>query len=281
MTRVTALYTHPVKSLHRVSCDFLDLSPWGPAHDRRWLIVDEAGQFLTQRQHPAMATIHVALFSTPERQDSCPGTGIPEDPGGGIVLSGPETGPLRIPCPDGSHALRAVRVWKDRDIPARDAGDDAAEWLERSLGLKCRLVFMDRPESARKADFGSVSFADGFPLLVTNTASLRDLNERLDEQVPMTRFRPNIVLNHALPWAEDGWIEARIGAARIAFAKPCSRCIVTTIDQEDGRIPVAGEPLRTLAKFRRQPGGVMFGRNAVILEPGRIALNDPVTLVGP
>lgn len=258
MTRIAALYIHPVKSLHRIDVAALNLEPWGPRGDRRWLVVSPEGKFMTQRQYPAMARIITALE------------------GENLYLSGGTATPLMLVPPGPNAPLALVSVWKDRDIEARDAGDAAAEWVSTFLETPCRLVYMAAPERARPAAFGSVSFADGFPLLVTNTASLTDLNERLDQPVPMERFRPNIVVESETPWAEDTWRILKIGSVELELVKPCSRCIVTTIDQETGTIPVAREPLRTMTGFRHQPGGVMFGQNAIIRRGGAIRLGDQI-----
>lgn len=258
MIRLAALYIHPVKSLHRLDCMALDLDPWGPRGDRRWLVTGPDGRFMTQRQYPAMARIFTALE------------------GEALILTTEGKAPLHVePPPPGTREV-SVSVWKDHDITGCDAGDDAAYWLGDILDAPCRLVYMSDPARARPTGFGSVSFADGFPLLVTNTASLDDLNARLEHPVPMERFRPNIVVETTHPWAEDEWRTLRIGDVELDLVKPCSRCIVTTIDQESGLIPVPREPLRTMTKFRHQPGGVMFGQNAVIRRGGTIRTGDRV-----
>ncbi|GBQ88074.1 MOSC domain-containing protein [Asaia krungthepensis] len=264
VTRIAALYIHPVKSLHRIDVARMDLDPWGPRGDRRWLVITPDGRFMTQRQFPAMALILTRLD------------------GEILTLSAARDPDLTLsvvpPAPDAP--VRAVSVWKDHAIAARDAGDEAADWLSTQLDTPCRLVHMAEPDRARPTDFGSVSFADGFPLLVTNTASLDDLNTRLGEPVPMERFRPNIVIESETPWGEDDWTRLRIGTVELELVKPCSRCIVTTIDQETGVIPVPREPLKTLTGFRFRPGGVMFGENAVIRRSGSIALGDAVEILG-
>lgn len=258
VTRIAALYIHPVKSLHRIDVQALDLEPWGPKGDRRWLVVSPEGKFMTQRQHPAMARIITALE------------------GDNLHLAGDTDAQIVLTPPGPDAPLALVTVWKDREIEARDAGDHAAEWISAFLETPCRLVYMAAPERARPAEFGSVSFADGFPLLVTNTASLIDLNDRLDQPVSMERFRPNIVVESEIPWAEDEWRILKIGSVELELVKPCSRCIVTTIDQETGTIPVPREPLRTMTRFRHQPGGVMFGQNALVRRGGAIRLGDRI-----
>jgi uncharacterized protein YcbX len=176
--------------------------------------------------------------------------------------------------------MAVVTVWKDQ-VQARDAGDTAATWLEQALGQPCRLVWMHRPELARIRQLGvqprPVSFADGYPLLLANTASLDDLNTRLPagQGVPMTRFRANIVLSGAQPWAEDGWRRLSIGGSVVVrVLAPCSRCVVTSIDQNTAQVPNPKEPLATLASFRRAQGGVMFAQNAVVEKGGLISVGD-------
>ncbi|WP_029604752.1 MOSC domain-containing protein [Kozakia baliensis] len=260
MPHVAALHFYPVKSLHRVSPPSLQLEPWGAVGDRRWLVTAPDGMFLTQRTCPTMATI------------------IPALTGDGITLSRPGMKDLSVrrPAPDAPETT--VTVWR-RTISAQDAGEEAAAWLSAALGKKLRLVYMNAPQRARPMPFGSVSFADEFPLLVTTTASLDDLNKRLEHAVPMERFRPNIVFDGTLPWAEDDWLRLRIGEVMLNIAKPCSRCNMTMVDQESGKIPVPKEPLRTLATFRHRPGGVMFGRNAVAERMGRVRVGDEVEIL--
>jgi hypothetical protein len=165
---------------------------------------------------------------------------------------------------------------------ARDAGDEAAEWLGRFLGTSCRLVCLpdDRvravdPEFARPGD--QVGFADGFPFLVIARASLDDLNARLPEPLSMVRFRPNLVIGGATPYAEDGWRRIRVGALELRLVKPCSRCTVPTVDPATGeRGP---EPLRTLTGYRRRGNKVYFGQNAVHDGIGELAVGDPVEVL--
>ena len=173
-------------------------------------------------------------------------------------------------------------MWRDR-VAARDAGAEAAAWLSAALGRACRLVHMADPAEARRVDpdyadaEDRVSFADGFPVLVTNAASLADLNARLAVPVSMDRFRTNIAVSGAEAWAEDGWQQVRIGAVPFAGPKDCARCAVTTVDQDTGERSPENEPVRTLAQFRRKAGGrIIFGQNLIPRGTGRIAVGDTV-----
>nr|WP_242005423.1 MOSC N-terminal beta barrel domain-containing protein [Acetobacter lovaniensis] len=256
------MHIYPVKGLHGLSPPMAMLSPWGLDGDRRWMVVDPDGRFITQRTCRAMALV----------------TPIPTAEGLTLTRARMQPCPVRFP---GSEApMAVVTVWKDQ-VQARDAGDMVAAWLEQALGQPCRLVWMHRPELARIRQLGAqprpVSFADGYPLLLANTASLDDLNTRLPagQGVPMTRFRANIVLSGAQPWAEDGWRRLSIGGSVVVrVLAPCSRCVVTSIDQNTAQVPNPKEPLATLASFRRAQGGVMFAQNAEVEKGGLISVGD-------
>ncbi|WP_185229848.1 MOSC domain-containing protein [Acetobacter aceti] len=259
-----SLHTHPVKSLHGLSMRELLLCPWGPENDRRWMIVDHAGQFITQRKYPVMATLHVTVTME------------------GLRLSHDGQPELMVKRPaEPAHPVM-VTVWKDT-VQALDAGDEAAQWLSDAIGLPCRLIYMPHPEHDRRRQWQDLaftnSFSDGFPILVTTLASLDDLNSRLAAPVPMDRFRPNLVVSGAEAWEEDRWAKIRIGGAELSLVKPCSRCVMTTVDQDTGVIPDRKEPLATLALFRKQEGGVMFGQNALVEQTGTVSVGDEVEIL--
>lgn len=254
----------PVKSLRGRPCRSAEVEPWGLVGDRRYIVVDPTGRFLSQRECPAMATLDA-------------------DAGGeGLVLRAGNAPAIRVAPPGPEAEAVTVSVWKDH-VAARAVGDDADAWLTAALGRPCRLAFMDDPRQARAADptFAAgtdrVSFADGFPLLVTSTASLDDLNSRLAAPVGMDRFRANLVVDGAAPWAEDGWRRLRVGAAVFEVVKPCARCIVVTTDQRTGTRDAAFEPIRAMQRFRRDAKGqVIFGQNLVPRSGGAVSVGDPV-----
>ncbi|MBB2202515.1 MOSC domain-containing protein [Gluconacetobacter tumulisoli] len=263
--RVSALHVYPVKSLGVITVAEGWLGPCGLDDDRRWLVVDPDGGFLTQRQIARMALVAVG------RQP------------GGLTLAMPGHSTLAVDVPPADAVRQPVRVWGDT-VPAVDAGLAAADWLSAVLGRPCRLVYL-HDTSARPADpayappGSTVGFADGFAALLATPESLAALNDALPAPVPMDRFRPNIVISGATPWAEDEWRLVAIGQAVLRIVKPCSRCIMTTIDQQTARIPDPREPLQTLSRTRRAKGGVMFGQNAAVIRPGRIAVGDPVMVM--
>lgn len=254
--RVSALFIYPVKSLRGCAVAEAEFDELGVVGDRRFLVVDEAGKFLTQRTLPRMALITTAL--TAEE----------------LALSADGAGRIAVRrAADPAAPLRTVSVWKSESLLADDCGADAAAWLSGFLGVPCRLVRIgqkfSRPVLKPAARPGDVlSFADGAPLLVTGEASLAQLNDRIradgGEPVPMDRFRPNIVVAGSAPFAEDGWPGMRIGETVLRSAGRSDRCIVTTTDQRTGER--GKEPLRTLATFRRDPvdpSSVYFGVNFI------------------
>lgn len=239
-----------------------EVLPRGLTHDRRWMVVDRTGIFLTQRDYPHLALVEAQVI------------------GDGLRLYAPEMEPLRVCKPDHKAEAESVRIWKDT-VPALPADATAHTWFSDYLDTDCRLVFMpDTTQRKVDADYAVgddvVSFADGYPLLLSSESSLAALNERLDKPVPMSRFRPNLVVSGAPAFAEDDWTDVQIGAVRFHAVKPCARCMVTTIDQETA---VGGkEPLRTLSSFRRVGRKVLFGMNLIPASDGRVQVGDSVVI---
>lgn len=267
MLRLSALYRFPVKSLAGEQLQRSAVDRLGLAGDRRWMLVDPAsGKFLTQRQHGRMALIQARQL---------------ED--GSLQLSTPGAGELLVAVPQADSELREATVWRDTlNVP--DAGDAAADWLSAVLGQPCRLVQV--PEArARVVDQAyaqpqdRVGFADGFPLLLVSEASRLDLSVRVGRDLPMLRFRPNLVVEGCAAWAEDEWTRLRIGEVEFERVKPCSRCVITTIDPATGERDADGEPLKTLAGFRRGEGGVYFGQNVIQRGSGVLEVGMAVALL--
>ncbi|GIF73258.1 MOSC domain-containing protein [Asanoa siamensis] len=261
--RLGAIYTYPVKGCHRVTHDGARVEPWGLAGDRRWMIVDADGVGVTQRETAALVFLSAAV-----------------EPGA-LRLAAPGREPITIQEPSPAYDL-GVKVFKSRTdvLPTRPAGAEADAWLSDFLGRPVRLVFQHDPTVHA---WGPMTFADGSPLLLANEASLDALNDWLveagDEPVPITRFRPNVVVSGARPWAEDLWVggRLRIGAAVFRAVGLCDRCVVTTIDQETAA--KGKQPLRALGQHRNIDQGLMFGLKLVPDEPSAITLGDPVEIV--
>lgn len=265
MPQITELNIYPVKSCRGISVRSVSIEAAGFEHDREWMVVRPDGRFVTQRDIPRLALIVPAL--KPEF----------------LVLTAPQRGELHVPLRH-KGATVTTQVW-GRTCPAIDAGEQAADWFSRFLETPVRLVRFD-PSHRRLSDLEWTAgleaenrFSDGYPILLISEASLVDLNGRLPSPLPMNRFRPNLVLNGLRAYEEDAVHELRDGPVRLRAVKPCTRCKITTTDQETAEI-TGSEPLRTLMTYRasRKPQGVLFGQNLVIVSGVGSELHVGMTL---
>jgi MOSC domain-containing protein len=262
---LSALHIFPVKSCAPLVLDEAAVEPRGLRHDRRWIVTDANGKFLTGRQHPRLTL----LQAVPDRD--------------ALALSAPGLPPLRLEAPaDGARV--DVEVWKNT-VAALPGSDVASAWISAFLGMPARFAYMDdacvrpvAPEYSKDGD--EVSFADAFPLLLISQGSLDALNAKLAAPVPMLRFRPNFVVANTAPHAEDGWKRVRIGEIELDLLKPCSRCVFTTVDFERGEFDPSGEPLKTLTTYRRGERGVTFGQNVIPRGAGTVRVGDKVEVLG-
>ena len=259
---LTALYRYPVKSLAGQALQAMSVDRRGPELDRHWMLVDPQGRFLTQRQYPRM-TLIATRFGTD----------------GTLRLQAPGMPELEVAA--SSRDRLEVRVWGDTLSAAR-VGDGADDWLRAFLGVPCHLVEHPGdvrrpvdPAFARPED--QVGLADGFPFLLISQASLNDFNGRLQTPLSMIRFRPNLVVAGCEPYAEDGWRRIRIGDMAFRVAKPCSRCMIPTIDPDTGER--GREPMQTLLSYRRRDNKVYFGQNLIHDGLGRLHLGMTVEVV--
>lgn len=261
---VSELAIYPVKSLGAVSLARMPFDSFGPARDRRYVVADRNGRFVTQREYPQMTLVQVML-----RTD-------------GLEFSAPAMPVISLsasPIADGEHC--DIVVWRDR-VRACDMGDAIAAWLSTYLATAVRLYYMPDdsvravdPQYARAGD--RVSFADGFPVLLIGAASLDEFNRALPTPIGSARFRPNIVVAGAAPYAEDGWRRIRIGAIEFDVVKPCSRCVIPSIDPRTAqKQPIVAQ---TLARLRRRANAVYFGQNLIPRGTGEIALGDAVSVL--
>lgn len=272
---VASLHYYPVKSCAGIDITSARLDARGIKDDRGWLVVlEENNRFVTQRQIPKMALIKATINGADgARSLHLSAEGMPPIAVSEFTSVGVGTGLTE----------RKVTVWNDEGLGAVDQGDEAAEWLKEFLNADVRLVRMSddavRNVSAELATAppSQVGFQDGYPILIISQASLDDLNRRLSEPLPMNRFRPNVVIQGAEPFAEDKWERFKIGDVLFETDKTCARCVITTIDQNTGHKNV--EPLKTLATFRKVNNEVMFGQNVIHLNPGTISVNDEVEVV--
>ena len=266
---VSSLHTYPVKSGRVIDLNTSPIDLLGLQYDRHWVIV-ENGQFISQRSHPQLARL-IAIASEDKLSLSFDGTHYDLD--------------LKA-----STCMAPISVWKD-EFQASIYLDPVNDWLSECLGGAFQLASLfggtrrRRETEGRDAPF-DVSFADGYPILIATTASLEALNDYVKEQgeaaLPMSRFRPNIVIDGAQPWAEDSWKQIKIGNVIIDCVKPCTRCIMTTLDPMNGE-SLGDMSLKALTSLRRSADkrikGVLFGTNAIPLGVGHIKQGDKVEIL--
>ncbi|MBX9394713.1 MOSC domain-containing protein [Streptomyces sp. TRM72054] len=266
-----SIHVHPVKAFRGLAPREAVVEPWGLAGDRRWVLIDDGGKVVTQRQQPRLALAAAELL-----------------PGGGVRLSAPGLDPLTVPVPEPAGMVTLDIFGTKVEGVLADAAAHA--WCSAYVGAGTRLVHMDDPATRRQIDpdYGlpgeTVTFADGYPLLLTSVTSLDALNSLIAEDglaeegpLPMNRFRPNVVVAGTAPWAEDDWRRIAIGEVEFRVAKMCGRCVVTTTDQ--GTAERGREPLRTLGRHRRIGGKLIFGQNLVPRSQGTIRVGDPVRVL--
>jgi uncharacterized protein YcbX len=260
--RVTELNFYPVKSCAGTTLQQAEVGSAGLPFDRQWILVDEHGNMLTQRQNANIALIKPTVVAD-----------------GTLTLSAPGMPTLTVPSQTDAPSV-AITVWHS-DCGGHDQGDAAAAWIQKYLRTPARLFRADM-NSLRKNRWdmapdteATVAFADGYPLLVVSAESLVDLNSKLRAPIPMNRFRPSIVVQGLGAYAEDTPQQLQIGDVRLRYVYPCSRCVITTIDQ--GTATMRGpEPLKTLNTYRNRDGEVVFGSYYVVEKPGTISVGAPV-----
>ena len=270
MLKLSEIYIYPVKSLGGIRLDAANVTTRGLENDRRFMLIDEKGRFLSQREHPQLA-----IFQTEIE---------------GIFLkitNNKNRNTLKIslqysPNHEITHSLN-VQIWDD-ETSAIEVSSEASLWFTQALEIPTRLVYMPE-ESQRKTDAQYsltgeeiTSFSDGYPILIIGQSSLDDLNNRLENPVNINRFRPNFVFTNGEPFEEDNWHEFTVGNIRFFGVKPCARCIMTTINQETGE-KKGKEPLITLNKYRKAGNKILFGQNVLISQLGTVSVGDDVTVV--
>jgi hypothetical protein len=290
--QITQLAIYPVKGAAGRLVDAARVEPWGLAGDRRWAIVDDDGAKITSQRHVEVLRISATPLPSPD-DGATTGDGNGSS-SGGVVLAAPGRPPLTVPVPGPGADTVAVRISRLATAPC--AGAAAAAWLTDVLGRPVRLVWLDDPRR-RPMDVAHggrpgepLSLADAGPVLLVAEASLRRLDawvaeeaERRGEPVPAplapARFRPNVVIDGDVPFAEDGWTRLRIGDVAFRLGEACDRCIVTTIDPVT--LARGREPMRTLRLHRRRAKDVYYGLRLVPEGTGVLRLGDPVTVLPP
>lgn len=262
--QLSALHIHPIKSCAALSPASIRVEPRGAVDDRRWMLVDPEGRFVTGRQLPLLVKLHA------------------EPVPGGLRLQFGDARHL-VATPTETPLRRDVTLWKDR-VSAAQADEESSAWLSAQFGRPVHLVYMDQlarrpvsPSHSRASD--EVSFADGFPLLLLSQSAIDELTQRVGRVMDARRFRPNLVVSGTAPHAEDDWRRIRIGDVPFDVVKPCVRCVFTTVDPERGERETDGEPLTTLKTYRRSADGVTFGMNLIPRDTGILRLGDPVEVL--
>jgi uncharacterized protein YcbX len=257
--KVTELWVYPIKSLGGIRVQSARVLQKGLEADRRWMLIDDRNVFMTQRIHHGMA-----LFRTGWQ---------------GTLLSVAHLGEsISIPRQPSGEEVKA-QIWDDV-VSVREVDPKVSKWFSVQLSMSCRLVAFPEEnyrgvDPKHSAGDDQVSLADAYPLMVIGQSSLDDLNRKMAKAVPMNRFRPNIVFTGGEAFEEDSWKQFKIGNNRFAAVKPCSRCVLPTIDQDTGIM--GKEPMATLNKYRKRESKVYFGMNLVPLDHGEIRVDDEIT----
>ena len=261
---LSEIYIYPVKSLGGIKIKSADAGERGLKYDRRYLLVDDSGSFLTQREYPQLALLKLSI-----------------EENGFKVLDTKNGDQINIPFEFNSGDKMDVKIWNDVCNAIR-LPEEINLWFSRAISKNCTLVYM--PDDERRfvekkyvADEHIVSFADAYPYLIIGQSSLDDLNSRLDQPVKMDRFRPNFVFRGGDPYEEDTWKDFEINDVLFSAVKPCARCVITTTDQKTGARQK--EPLKTLSTYRTINNKVMFGMNVVAKKSGRVSVGSKIKLV--
>lgn len=261
MAYLSALYRYPIKSVAGEALSHARVTEEGLAGDRRFMVVKPDGAFVTARRYPQLQRVVV-------RCD-----------GAMLSLTHDNYPAIAVRCAHFAGQAFATGVWADTfDAWTTTTALDA--WLGRIIGEPVRLLWLGEQSSRYRATIDTrVSFADGYPLLLTTTASLADLNARTDGSHVMAQFRPNIVVDETAAFAEDDWQRLCIGNVVFRVAKPCARCVMVTVDPARGERRPDGEPMQTLATYRRVGKEVLFGQNLIADNTGDITVGDAVEVL--
>jgi uncharacterized protein YcbX len=263
MLQISELYIYPIKSLAGIAVTEALVTKTGFEHDRRWMLVDENCRFISQREVPQMALLQVSVEVN------------------GLAVSHKTKGdPLIIPFQSTGRQVK-VTIWDDT-CTAEYVSHETDKWFTALLGINCRLVYMPdetkRIVDQRYAPANAVtSFSDAYPFMMIGQASLDDLNSRLDEALPINRFRPNIVFTGGQPYEEDRIGHFTVRDIDFYGVKLCARCNIITIDQDNAQS--AKEPTKTLAVYRKKDHKILFGQNLVHEGAGIISIGDRMQII--
>lgn len=262
---ITQINIYPIKSLGGISVLSSQALEKGLKYDRRWMLIDNNNRFISQREFAQLALIKVEI----------------NDDGFEVFHTLSLSNKLIIPLQINEGENIVASVWDDQFL-VMHFSNLADEWFSHHIGSACKLVYM--PENVERfvdkkfaANNETVSLADGYPFLIIGEESLNDLNSRLENSILMNRFRPNFVFSGGASFDEDNFQEINIGTATFIGVKPCGRCVMTTINQENAT--KGKEPLKTLAEFRNRNNKILFGQNLILKNEGVVSIGDIVNLV--
>lgn len=265
MLQVSQLFIYPIKSLGGIAISSAMVLERGFAYDRRWMLIDENNCFISQRENATLALLQVELTTE------------------GLKVYHKKNPDIQLPIPfisDNEEKIN-VTIWED-SCKAKLVSTIADEWFSKTLSIKCRLVYM--PDDTiryvnKNYAFNKeiTSFSDDFPFLIIGQSSLADLNEKLEERLPVNRFRPNIVFTGGEPFEEDLMEHFVINSINFFAAKPCARCVITTINQDNAE--KEKEPLQTLSGYRAKNNKVLFGQNLIHTGKGVISVGDSIKII--
>jgi uncharacterized protein YcbX/ferredoxin len=257
---LTEIYVYPIKSVKAINLPASFVEEKGLAFDRRYMLIDEQGQFITGRSYPQLTQINVQFSQNK------------------LLVNAPNMPTLTIDPAKFSQQIKPATVWSDQ-VNTQYCNSKYDQWFSDFLNVSCQLVFFaEQTQRLVKNKKTQVSFADGYPLLLVNQASVDQLNTRLESPVSALHFRPNIVIKGDCPFVEDSWSRIKIGEVEFEVSKPCSRCLFTNVDPQTG-IVSSNEPLNTLKTFRYYQGNIDFGQNLIPLNSGIIREGDEVQVL--
>lgn len=260
--KLTQIWIYPIKSLAGISLSEARVMGKGLEYDRRWMLVDENGVFITQRVYPSMALFHQKIDSEYL-----------------TITHGDDSIAVRLDFHSYINGLE-VKIWDDT-VTAFEVSPEHNRWFSDHLGFSCKLVAFPE-EKPRRVDPDHVSreehvsLADAYPFLLIGESSIDDLNERLSHPITIKRFRPNLVFSGGEPYEEDTWSQFNVGATKFEGIKGCARCVLTTVDPETGL--KGSEPLKTLATYRKKNNNIYFGQNVIAHDHSTIRVGDAITL---
>ena len=265
MLQLSEIWIYPIKSLAGIPLSTSKVLPSGLEYDRRWMLVDQEGVFISQRETPQLALFYPSIE-------------------GGLIMvkhADQSNGSIQFSLSQKSNSdLVNVTVWDDV-VAASEVSPEVSAWFSKVLGFSVRLVYMPQ-ESLRAVDpnyaissIDSTAFSDGFPFLIIGQSSLDDLNSRMDNPISMKRFRPNFVFTGGKPYEEETWKEFRIGELLFYGVKPSGRCIVINVDPEKGKVS-GKDPLLTLSKYKRVGDKVIFGQNVITNQEGVLSIGTTI-----